>query len=323
MNANRTPSIIFFGTSSFAIPSLEALNAYDHQIIAIVTTPDRPAGRKKILTPPPIKKYIRDRGLNVPILQPVSLKIESIREELKALQPDLFIVAAYGKIIPKHILEIPRRGALNIHPSLLPRWRGPSPIQYTILHGDTKTGVTIIQMDELMDHGSIVSASSFQLPASSTPTYSKLHEKLSRAAATLLIETLPRWLDGKIKPIPQDESKATYSKLLTKEDGKIDWSHPADEIERMVRAFTPWPGAWTLWNGKRLRIEEAEFTKENSPSKKAGCVWQPAKDTLCVQAKTGSIRIKKLTLEGTPSMDTSQFLRGHPNIATAITFPPS
>lgn len=206
-------------------------------------------------------------------------------KEIEKLKPDLVIVASYGKIIPKEILEIPKYGCLGVHPSLLPKYRGPSPIQTTILNGDKETGVTIFLMDEEMDQGKIISNSKFLI--SKKFTYPKLSQKLAELGAKLLVETIPKWVKGEIKTKPQDESKAFYTKILKREDGKIDWSKPAQEIERQIRAFYPWPGSFTFWKNKRIKILEAEVSKNNK------------------------LIIKKLQPEGKKAMTLEEFKRGH------------
>ena len=311
MNPKET-KIIFWGTPEFALPSLKALIKSGYNTVAVVTNPDEPVGRKQIITPPPVKTLAQKH--KVAILQPVSLKDTNFIKDMP--ETDLFVVAAYGKIIPKEILDIPKLGALNIHPSLLPRWRGPSPIQYTILQGDTEAGVTIIKMDELMDHGPAIAASSFQLPASSKQTYKELHDKLAQLGAELLLTTLPKYLRGEIIPTPQNDSRATYSKILKKDDGRITWSRPAVDIERMIRAFNPWPSTWTLWpSGEkiyRIRIEEGEAVEEEPARGSYGFTWQSSIHPLLVKTGRGSIAVKKLTLEGKKSLHPEDFLRGLP-----------
>lgn len=302
---NKKSRIIFFGTPDFAVPALQALIQNDHTIAAVVTAPDKPVGRKHILTPPPIKVLAEQH--RIPILQPETLDSNLLAD----YQPDLFIVVAYGKVIPKNALSLPRLGALNIHPSLLPRWRGPSPIQYAILEGDAETGVTIMQIDEEVDHGPIVAQQSIALQR---PTYPELHNTLAHIGAELLLKTIPKYLADEITPTTQNHSQATYSKILSRKDGKINWTHPAEKIERMVRAFTPWPGAWTLWNNARLKIEQSETTNELLSNKPAGTVWQDSAHPLLVNATGGSLVIKKLTLEGTQSMSAEEFVHGHLNI---------
>ncbi|TSC78341.1 MAG: methionyl-tRNA formyltransferase [Parcubacteria group bacterium Gr01-1014_33] len=320
--------IIFFGTSAFALPSLKALIRNDWVPLAVVTKPDESAGRKQVLTPPPVKEWITR------ITTPAT-RIPMIKEEIKTLQPeklnedfalqishfkpDLFIVAAYGKIIPKEILDIPRLGVLNIHPSLLPRWRGPSPIQCAILNGDTETGVTIMQMDEEMDHGPIITNN--KLPITNNKIiYTELHDSLAQLGAELLVETLPQWIEEKIQPIPQDNTKATYSKILKKDDGRINWSRPAEEIERMVRAFTPWPGTWTMWPSEklyRIRIDQAVWEGEEAPIGSPGYIWQKEGMPLLVKTGKGSLAVTMLTIEGKKPVPAAAFVRGYPDIVGA------
>ena len=325
----KNATIIFFGTSEFALHSLDALIRNGWAPIAVVTKPDEPAGRKQILTPPPVKEWmmnyelgitnqesrIKNQERRIQIFQPERLD-QSFKDKIVTLEADLFIVAAYGKIIPKEILAIPRLGALNIHPSLLPRWRGPSPIQFAILNGDQETGVTIMQIDEELDHGPIVANNKAQI-ASNRTTYLELYGILAKMGAELLIEMLPKWIQGEIEPIPQDDIKATYSKILKKDDGRINWSRSAEEIERMVRAYTPWPSAWTMWPTEkiyRIRIDEAEGEKDESPFGSPGYLWQAQDASLLVKTGRGSIRVVRLTIEGKNMLRADEFLHGHPEI---------
>jgi len=318
----QSPSvkIIFWGTSEFAIPSLETLIEHGYRIAAVVTNPDALSGRKRILTPPPVKKQTVKSARPIEILQPEDLTV--IRRTLLAINPDLYIVAAYGKILPKAILDIPKYGALNIHPSLLPRWRGPAPIQYTILNGDAETGVTIIKMDEEMDHGPILAQrelgiSKLQI-TNYKPMYTELHNNLANLGAELLIDVLPKWIRGEIAPVPQDESKATYSKILTKANGRINWTKPAEEIERMIRAFNPWPGAWTLlpveYALKRIKIEESQVVPEEPPDGIPGLIWQNERGLLLVKTGRASLRIRRLTMEGKQALTEREFLHGSQHI---------
>ncbi len=324
MNYELRIKVVFFGTSDFAVPALEALFRNGYEIVAVVTNPDEPAGRKNILTPTPVKAYLqkqeaRSKKQGIRIFQPATLD-RNFLLEISDVDPDLIVVAAYGKIIPKGVLDIPKRGALNIHPSLLPRWRGPSPVQYTILNGDTETGVTIIKMDELMDHGPIVAVQRLGI---SKTTYQELHDLLAKLGAELLIDTLPKYLAGEIIPIPQDDPKATYCKKLTREDGRIDWSRSAEEIERMVRAFTPWPGAWTIWPDsgaalRRLRIESAEAVPDEISEGGFGFISETASHPLLVKTGRGSLAVQTLTIEGRKTASAPAFLRGNKAILGAI-----
>ena len=318
MNQPLANRIVFFGTPEFALPALEELVKSRYSVAAVITRPDERVGRKQILTPPPVKSWVLKHGTrNIEMLQPYILD-ERFKFQVSSFRPDLFIVAAYGKIIPKEILDIPRYGALNIHPSLLPRWRGPSPIQYAILAGDCDAGVTIMQMDEMMDHGPIVAQRQFAI---SKTTYPELHDALSKLGAKLLIETLPGWINGEITPIPQDDLQATYSKILAKDDGRVVWSKQTDEIERMVRAFNPWPGAWTLWPSEskilRVRMEAADIMDEEPSEGAPGFVWTKKNNPILVKTGRGSIAIKKLGIEGKKILDADQFLHGYPQITNS------
>ncbi|MDP3741009.1 MAG: methionyl-tRNA formyltransferase, partial [bacterium] len=241
--------VIVCATSGFAIPSLRALVEAGYEIVAVITQPDKPAGRKQEALPSLVKLWALEHGLKV--FQPESLEIGNWKLEI----PEINIVASYGKLIPKWLIDAPKFGSLNIHPSLLPKYRGPSPIQAAILNGDEQTGVTIIKLDQQLDHGPIVSQSIFNIPNSIF--YKDLHDKLANLGAELLIKTIPDYVSGKIKPRPQDHSKATFTKIITKDDARIDWSKPSEEIDRLIRAYSTWPVAWTMLDGKRLKIFQA------------------------------------------------------------------
>lgn len=312
---NHSPAkIIFWGTSEFALPSLRALISDKFEVMGVVTRPDEPAGRNLEITPPPVKVLAEKHGL--PVYQPEDLKIESLKSE--ASEADLCVVAAYGKIIPRELLEIPKYGFLNIHPSLLPRWRGPSPIQYTILNGDEKTGVTIIKMDELMDHGPILAQQEMANYQSQNTNYKILHDQLADFGAELLIRILPQYLKGEISPEPQNDSQATFSKILKKDDGRIIWQNPAKEIERMIRALNPWPGTWTLWPSAtkifRIRIEEGLAVEEETPTGSPGYVWQNKSHPLLLKTGKGSLAAKTLTIEGKRPLVAEEILRGYPKL---------
>jgi len=237
-------------------------------------------------------------------------------EKLNKLKPDLAVIAAYGKILPKEILEIPRYGFINVHPSLLPKYRGASPIQCAILNGDKETGVTIMKIDEKMDHGKIIS--NLKTKISKLDTYETLSKKLAELGAELLIKTIPDYISGKIKPVEQDHLQATYTKIIKKEDGKIDWTKNAESIERMTRAYYPWPSAWTTWNGKILKILEADISKYKNNFQigevfllKHPNVLRNVGMLLCVKCGIGNLIIKKLQLEGGKILTTKEFLNGH------------
>jgi len=244
--------IIFFGTPDFAMPVLEALTK---------------------------------NGYNVSRFQPQSLRDERVFEEFKSLQPDLCIVAAYGKILPARYLEIPKYGFLNVHPSLLPKYRGPSPVQTAILNGDTETGASIMIVDQEIDHGPVLASAPYQIPDSKQNT--EIVEEIFRLGAQLLIDILPKYLNKEIKPVEQDHSQATFTKMFSREDGRINWSESGDKIYNRIRALNPEPGTWTKWNGKIINIKKAE---------------------LC----DGKINIKTIQMEGKKDMSFEEFLRGQP-----------
>lgn len=249
--------LLFFGTSNFATPSLTAL-ARDgrFQIVGIVTQPDRPVGRHAELTPPPIKQAAMKLGFDT-IVQPEKIKDESFQEWIKEIGPtcDAFVVVSYGKILPQWLLDLPQHGVVNVHGSLLPRWRGASPIQSSIAAGDKISGVTIMKIDALMDHGPILVQATEEIrPDDIGDT---LHDRLAELGGQALPDALAGYLDKTIKPQEQNHELATPCKTLNRDDGKIDWTKSAEEIERLIRAYNPWPGTWTEWNGKRLKIARA------------------------------------------------------------------
>jgi len=258
---------VFFGTPEFAAIILDKLIAAGFAPSAVVCNPDRPVGRKKVITAPPVKQLIARRKVQSEILQPEDLF--TIRDKLLAIRPDVFVVAAYAKIIQKEILDIPRLGSIGVHPSLLPKYRGPSPIQAAIINGDAETGVTLYLLDEKVDHGPIISSVKCQV--SSKENCESLQKKLAELGGSLLVETLPKFLDGAIRPQPQNEAEATYTKKFTAEDGFVDQedlreaasgSNPqkAAAIERKIRALNPEPGVWVAdRNGKRTKLLEANI----------------------------------------------------------------
>ncbi|MDI6603134.1 MAG: methionyl-tRNA formyltransferase [Patescibacteria group bacterium] len=318
-NSKINYKIIFMGTSEFGAIILEGLINSEYKPILVATAPDKPIGRKQILTPPPVK--ILAEKYKISVVQPE--RILNLKSLILNLKPDLIVVAAYGQILPKEILEIPKFGCLNLHPSLLPRWRGPSPIQYTILNGDETTGVTIILMDEKMDHGPILAQQELKFSISNLE-FSNLHDKLAELETELLLKTIPKWIKGEIKPKPQDESKTTYTKILTREDGKIDWKKSAEDLERQIRAFNPWPGTFTFWEiirGKLLRIKIFKAKVFQSPTGKTfpiGKVLIVPQNKVGVQCTKDFLLIEKLQLEGRKPMESEEFLRGHPNFIGAI-----
>ncbi len=314
-------ALVFMGTPPFALPSLRALHEAGYEIAAVYTRPDRPAGRGLRPRPPPVKELAMALGL--PVRQPESLRRPEAIEELRSLSPEVIVVCAYGQILRRPVLEIPPRGVLNVHPSLLPRHRGPSPIAGAILAGDAETGVTIMLMDEGMDTGPVIAQRS--LPISPFDTSGTLTERLSHLAAELLLETLPRWLRGEITPQPQDESRATVTRLLRKEDGAIDWTLPAEEIWRRVRAFDPWPGAYTYLEGEQLHIWAAWPLEGDSgmppgtvvaltPEQARQVPAEVGRAAFAVQTGRGLLAVTRVQRAGRRALPAEEFLRGMPGL---------
>ncbi|MDD5626247.1 MAG: methionyl-tRNA formyltransferase [Patescibacteria group bacterium] len=314
---NSQYKIIFWGTPEFGAIVLDLLSQTQFKPTCVVTESDKPVGRhayrqagKQILTAPPVKESALKYG--IPVLQPENLATY----QLTNLQADLFIVAAYGKILPKEILDIPKYGCLNIHPSLLPLYRGATPIQAAILNGDKTTGVSIILMDEKMDHGPIVAQQQLELPITDYQL-PKLSKELAELGAKLLIETLPKWLAGEIKPSTQDETKVTFTRQIKKEDGLIDWSFPAEKIEKMLRAYYPWPGIFTNFDNKKLKIIKAEIL-EIQDNKKPGTVFFTENKQLAIMCGKNALILKEIQPEGKKAMAAGNFLNGYPKIINAI-----
>lgn len=307
--------VLFWGTPEFAVRPLETL-AENFNVVAVVSNPNEPIGRKRVLTSPPIKAAAEKHGISV--LQPEKLDA-GFKFQISSLNPDLFVVAAYGKIIPKEILDIPRFGSLNIHPSLLPRWRGASPIQYVILNGNAETGVTVMLMDEKMDHGPIITNAKYKIQNAKLTT-PELAEILSNVGAELIVETIPKWIKGETQPVLQDESKATYCKILKKEDGKIDWSKSAMDIERQIRAFTPWPGSFTFWkrSEKEVRLEMVKADiAEKLRNLKPGVIFIE-ENGLFIATGNGILEILEIQPEGKKEMNVKDFINGYRDIDGTI-----
>lgn len=306
--------IILFATPEFAIPTLKALYADDkYEIILVVTQPDKPQGRKQILTPSPIKILAQEYNLNV--FQPINLKKEESIQYLKKFFPDLIIVVAYGKIISQEILDIPIHKSINIHPSLLPLYRGPSPIQTAILNGDKKTGVTIMIIDQLMDHGPILAQEEIILNPNDNAQ--DLHDQLAKKGANLLLKTIPKYLKKEIFPQEQNHRQATLSKILTREDGLINWQKKATEIFNQIRAFTPWPGAYTFLQDKRIKIIKANLTSKITKKNESGKITIIDQD-IFVACADYYLQIKQLQLDGKNETSAKEFILGHKKIEGQI-----
>jgi methionyl-tRNA formyltransferase len=302
------PRIVFMGSPDFAVPTLHTL-AKERTVVGIVTQPDRPAGRGQALNPPPVKTLAQELGL--PFIQPMKLNQPEAMEQLRNWAPDLIIVAAFGQILRKEVLDLPEHGCVNVHASLLPRWRGAAPISAAILHGDAQTGVTIMLMDTGVDTGPILS----QRPVAIQPddTMILLSQRLAEVGAHLLIETLPAYLSGEIQPHPQDNTLATYAAMLKKEDGALDFNQTATALERRVRAFQPWPGTYMEWSGSLLKILSTSTAETNIylvPGKRLVHNGFPA-----IQTAQGILVLKEVQPASKKPMSGKSFLHGAKNWA--------
>ena len=315
--------IIYLGTPQFAVPALEKLIGASkpglalsegYEIVTVITRPDKPSGRGKEIIYSPVKQLALSHG--IPVWQTGSLKRQENIDILADYRADLYIVAAFGQILPQAVLDLPRFGTLNIHASLLPKYRGVSPISESILQGDTETGVTIMLIDAGVDTGPILLQRA--IPIAEDDTTGSLTSKLSVLGSDALVEALPLWVEGKLTPQPQDERFSSHTRMLHKEDGKIDWNLPADILARKVRAFTPWPGAFTRWGNRLLKIISAHAAQaESSSDDRVGTVGlhkEHSTQTLTVVTGNGLFVIEKLQLEGKKVMSADDFLRGYSTI---------
>jgi len=307
--------IIFMGTAELSCASLAALARDEKfQVVAVVTQPDKPRGRELKLQPSPVKALALELGL--PVLQPARARDEKFNAELGGLNPDLIVVVAYGQILPQTILDLPRHGCLNIHTSLLPKYRGAAPIQWAIASGDTETGVTIMKMDAGLDTGPVVAARRTLIRAEDDSA--SLHDRLARLGAELLGQTIPDYVAGKIQPAPQPAEGASYAAKIKKEDGRIDWSQPAQTIWNRLRAFTPWPGVFTFFNGKLLKIWKAEVVEKTGAAacrveaseRRPGEILSADKTGIIVGCGKDALRILELQREGGKRLSAEQFLAG-------------
>lgn len=304
--------IIFIGTSKFGLPAFKALLLDPNfEIVLIITQPDRPIGRKQVIVSSPIK--IAALESQTTVLQPEY--IIDIKEKIALLKPDLIIVAAYAQLIPEEILNLPKFGCLNLHASLLPKYRGAGIIQTPILNGDEQTGVTVIKMDKGLDTGPILKQISIKIGQEDTA--GALYDRMSLISADFLINTIKQYLAGKIIPAPQDASRASYAKKLTKSDGLIDWKKPAEYLEKFVRAMNPWPMAWTWWQGKQIKIISAQIEPIEINSYKPGKTFK-YNNGLAVQCGENALIIKKLQLEGKNELASEEFLRGQKNFMGSV-----
>ena len=298
--------LIYMGTPDIAVPALNALHEGGHEILAAVTQPDRPKGRGKALGEPPVKTAAR--ALGIPVLQPERVKKnEELLETLKGLSPDVIVVMAFGQILPGEILTLPRYGCVNIHASLLPRYRGAAPIQWAVIDGEKETGLTTMYMSEGLDTGDMLLKT--VVPIDKDETGGSLHDKLAKAAGPLILKTLEGLEEGTITPVPQ-EGESSYASMLTKEMGHIDWTKDAAVIERLIRGLSPWPGAYTVLGGKTLKLWRTEVASFPESGEAPGTVTACGKEGLFVQTGNGVLAIRELQLSGKKRMDAAAFLRG-------------
>jgi methionyl-tRNA formyltransferase len=297
--------IVFMGTPDFAVPSLKAVHAAGHDIALVVTQPDRPKGRGRKVEPPAVKKAAERLGLS--LTQPASLRDETAKQDLQAANADFFIVVAFGHLLRESVLKMPKQGCINVHASLLPRYRGPAPIQWAVINGDAQTGVTTMLIDKGLDTGDMLM--SVREPIGPSDTAGSLHDRLAQRGADLLVRTLEAFADGTIRRTPQDHSAATYAPLLKKTDGLIDWKKPAATIELFIRGMSPWPGAFTYWKNTRLKIYRSEVTPEASNAL-PGTILNGRPGHLIVATGNGALSILELQSASGSRLPASEFLRG-------------
>ncbi len=303
---NRISNIIFMGTPDFAVPALKALVENRRRVSLVVTQPDRPSGRGRKVLPPAVKKFALKTGL--PFIQPDSIKSDASLEKIASYEPDLFVVVAYGRVLPKKLLALPPDGTINIHASLLPKYRGPAPIQWAIINREKQTGVTAMFMDEGLDTGDILSAKKTDITPSDTS--SSLHDRLALLGAELLIETLRHFEAGQIKPVAQDPHQASYAPMLKKTDGCIDWKKPPEVLEAFIKGMNPWPGAFTFHAQKRLKILKAR-TLPGKADQLPGTVLKGFAGELRIAAGGGVISITEIQGDSGKRLSAEAFLRGY------------
>ena len=296
--------IVFMGTPAFACPSLQRLIERGDEILAVVTQPDRPKGRGQQLMPPPVKVMAEQHG--IPVMQPPKVRVPEFIEIMKELSPDLIVVVAFGQILPKGLLDIPHYGCINVHASLLPRYRGAAPINWCIINGETETGVTTMQMDVGLDTGDMLIRTT--IPIDPDEDASSLHDRLAVTGAETLAETLDLLADNKLHPEKQDDALSCYAPMLKKDDGRIDWIKGAESIRNMVRGMAPWPGAFTYLDGNTLKICHAALGRDSGSP---GTVLRVERSGLEVACGSGSIIIEELQLEGRKRLTAAQFLSGY------------
>ena len=304
--------VVFMGTPGFAVPALDALrDCPEVEVVAVYTPPDRRRGRGQNLAASPVKQ--RGRELGIPVVQPRTFRDSEAVIRLESLRPDAIVVVAYGRLLPADVLAIPQFGCLNLHPSLLPRHRGPAPVAGAILAGDETTGVTLMLLDEGMDTGPIIAQR--QRPIDASDDAARLTETLFSDGAALLVETLPAWIGGSVAAVPQDDALATYTNKLERADGLADWNLSAAELARRQRAYTPWPGLHTRWDDKEVKLLDVAPTP--GADAEPGLVTRTDAAELAVGSGAGLLAVRRLQLEGRRPSDAADFLRGYPQFMGA------
>ncbi len=301
--------ILFMGTPDFAVPSLQALIDSPDQVVAVVCQPDRRRGRGKKLQPPPVK--VLAESVPLPVLQPTSIRTPEFLDQVRELQPDLSVVAAYGKILPGPLIRLPRLGTINVHGSLLPRYRGAAPIQWALIRGEQETGVTIMQMDEGMDTGDILLPAS--IPIGEDDTAGTLFERIARLGADTLVRAIDLLKQGKLTPTPQDDALATEAPMLTKEQGHLDWERSARELHRLIRGLDPWPSAYGFIQGQRVRFFSPRLTRDHSHAP-PGTITGKGEDGMVVATGDLDLVIRQVQPEGRKRMDALAWLNGRPQV---------
>lgn len=306
--------VVFMGTPDFSVPPLEALVQAGHNIVGVYCQPDKEKGRGKQVQMPAVK--VAALAHDLPVYQPVTLKSEEVEAELRALEPDVIIVIAYGKILPPWLIRLPKYGCINVHASILPKYRGAAPIHYAILNGDTKTGVTIMHMDDGLDTGDIIDVETIEILPNETT--GELFERIATLGGTTINPVLERWVAGEIIATPQDDTKASHTSKITKDMGLIDWNSPAFEVANKIKALNPAPGCFTFINGKRLKLWMAESLEESS-SVQPGTIVAITADSIDVATKDGILRLKEVQPDNKKRMSAGDFSRGH-QLKVGMTF---
>ena len=297
--------ILFMGTPDFAVPCLEALVKAGHTLVGAVSQPDQPKGRGHKIQPPPVKAYALECG--IPVFQPIKLKDGSFQEILNETQPELIVVVAYGKILPKYILDYPKYGCVNVHASLLPKYRGAAPIQWSVINGEKMTGVTTMFMAEGLDTGDMILKS--ETPIGEGETYGELHDRLSVMGAELLVQTVIKLEDGTAEREEQKDEESCYAPMLSKETGHIDWTKSAREILNLIRGTNPWPMAFSLYNEVPMKLIAATELREKSG--KPGEILSADKKGICIACGDGSVLVTEIQMQGSKRMDVASYLNGH------------